>query len=522
MLKPLICLAHANVSLRDAGMSFDVLKDISLTLYEGEHIAILGENGAGKSTLLKLLRGEVWANPPDINIKPNVKQKPIQHKNQYGHAHLATSPTAINPITWFIDDHAETSPIMGRKLTSLVSASKQELYIRHEWDLSGNDILLTAFSDSELLHYIPNHNQKKAVHHMAESLKCTHLLKQDAYTLSQGQLRLLILGRALLRKSKVLLLDEYMEGLDNNTSQIILEAITASESTLVFTGHRASSIPSFVKHIYYLKDGRLEKLKSNIFREIKPFKQEQLVKIENNKKLIEIENATVYIDRKIVLQNISWTWMQGEHWYLQGANGAGKSSFLQLLASELYPALGGSIKRYKHTKHSLELLDNLNSIQQTIKLINDKMHMTYAYDVTGLEFVLSGIDSVIGIYRNYSEEEYTKANGILHEFHLSHLANRHIRSLSTGQLRLLLIARSLITKPSILLLDEPFNGLDHRAYSAIRQMREELSLHVSIMLVSHYKEDRLDCITNEARLENRELVSSVDGLMRYVCFSYNS
>ncbi len=115
--------------------------------------------------------------------------------------------------------------------------------------------------------------------------------------------------------------------------------------------------------------------------------------------------------------------------------------------------------------------------------------------------MLSGIDNVIGEYRNYKPEEIEQALKLLHLFGIKHLESRRISTLSTGQLRNLFIARALITKPEVLLLDEPFSALDTKARLRCMQSLDEISNHVSIVLVSHYDDDQLTCINRHAFFE---------------------
>ncbi len=538
---PLISLCHTHVHLLHEGQQRHVLQDIHFCLHAGEHVAILGANGAGKSTLLRLLRGEVWASSApaaEPAAEPAAALRSPQEK----------------PITWYVQGVAETSPIMGKRMTALVSAAKQERYVRQEWRLSGEDILLTAFSDSELLYFIPEQHQKEAVYAMAKSLSCLHILSQEACTLSQGQLRLLMLGRALLQKRPVLLLDEYMEGLDAPTRALLLKALqnnsfdagapsgakNAGVSTYIFTGHRQSSVPPWVKHIYMLQNGRLEKIstekstQSTTTQKLEasswkdtisvacacsdsysvsgpcsstsatpPFSQESVH--------MRLENATVFVERKPLLHDISWAWHQGEHWFLHGANGAGKSTFLRLLAGDEYVAFGGLLQRFRlHTAQAPELLQNRVDIGSAVRLVSDKAQMTYAYDCTALKAVLSGIDQVQGQYRSYSEEEHAHAENMLKQFDVLALAHRHIHSLSTGQMRRVLLARALMPcaqgfKPQILLLDEPFSGLDTDAAQQLQHVLQSLCHDVGMLLVSHYSEDCLPCINRHAIMEQGRL-----------------
>ncbi len=486
----LIELSAVNVSLRHEGFCQEVLHNITFNLEEGQHVAILGANGAGKSTFLRLLGGEIFA-------------------------------TAGN-ITWHLHGKAEQSPIMGRRMATLISHAKQEAYVRQEWRLSGEDILLTAFSASstdQLLYFIPDAEQKKAAQRMAESINAKHLLHQEACTLSQGQLRLLLLGRALLRSPKVLLLDEYLDGLDDANRINILHVLKDCGCTLVLTDHRENAIPTWVKHIYTMEQGHLLKntvpatTKADASLSTIPVNEKALPRqTQQNKDIkkltfIDIQNATVFIDRNPILRRICWQWQEGEHWRLHGVNGSGKSTFLRLLAADEHVAFDGGTLRRRFKRFGEKHVSELALVRSGLALLSAELQQTYGYDVTGLECVLSGLDTVQGTYRIYDEKEITQAQEFLRRFHLQNLEDRRIRSLSTGQLRRLLLARLLMGEPELLLLDEPFSGLDQASYKAMRHLLEEeaFSGRVHILLVSHYEDDHLACINRQMCMQQGQL-----------------
>ncbi len=469
----LIDVSKVSVTLRHTGLCHEVLHELDFCLRRGEHVVIVGANGAGKSTFLRLLRGEVWA--------------------------------SSGQIYWNCKGQKESSPIMGRSMTSLVSSAKQEAYVRFEWRLNGEDILLTAFSDSELLHFIPDAEQKKAVQNMAERLKVTHLLHQEACTLSQGQLRILLLGRALLQKAPVLLLDEFLDGLDVGKRNEIMNILKDCECTIVLTAHRDNSIPAWIKHRFSMQNGRLQKYaltdSSSIVQKHVPKQAiaSPSTGADSIHTFIDIQNATVFIKRKPILHDISFQWRKGEHWFIAGENGSGKSTFLRLVGGEEFPAFDGGNVRRSFLKYG-ENAKERAVFGRAIGLLSDNKQQTYGYDVTGLELVLSGLDQVEGVYREYSEQECVKALALMQSFALQSLETRRIRSLSTGQLRRLLFARLMLGEPELVLLDEPFSGLDQASTWQIRDLFEAQVEHVHFMLVSHYAEDLLECINRQASM----------------------
>ncbi len=568
MTVPLISIQDARVSHYGAQVLFE---NLNFTIHKGEHTAVLGANGAGKSSLLCLLRGEMYP--------------------QKGR------------VLWHHGDSVESSPLIGRRMTSLVSTAQQELYVRNAWKLSAMDMLLTAFSDSHLLYTVPSHNsddqwQREQACRMAARLGCTHLLHMEAPELSQGQLRLILLGRALLRRCAVLLLDEYTDGLDTAIRSRVLDILEeeAAHCTLVMTAHRLSALPSWMQRRVRIQDGMLTEAmtepaskepaskesgskesgtkesgphtSSISVQEVQtpPHEAQKSYAVDSQNKhdsqasqasqgsaspLIRVRNVTVFVERKAILHDLCWTLCRHahshenerdsvrEHWRISGGNGAGKSSFLRLLAGEFYAAYGGCVERFvrPYASASLELapepVTELASIRRAIRLVSDREQACYAqtrervHDMTAFELVLSGYDGTVGLYEGiygaFSEVEKERVHALLRRFGLATLEQRRIRTLSSGQLRRLFLARALVSRayvseessaykgdawtvsevllPEILLLDEPFSGLDAQARLQMLNMLEDIATDVHLVLVSHYDEDCPTCINRHAHME---------------------
>ena len=490
----LITVRDARLTLwREGGEQQRVLgnaqEGLHFDLQRGQHTAIFGPNGAGKSTFLRLLRGEAWLEP------------------QGGSIH------------WYTEQGAEDAPLAGRALASMVSAAQQDLYVRQGWDISGEDLLATGFTDSPLLYTAPETKQRQAVREIAEKLCITGLLRRPVPALSQGQLRILLLGRALVRRPAVLLLDEYTDGLDAPTRVRMLEVLekAAPYSTIVLSSHRVDTIPAWIARRLYLEGGVFHQQVPACYaaRPMGPEGGTALpageVKAPGTEEsgadlppLVELNNATIYIERQQVLRGITWVWRRGEHWNIYGGNGAGKSTLLRLLAGDEYPALGGSIARHL-PRHGGAVTD-LERIRRGVRLVSDQQQACYGYDLNGLELVLTGFDNSVGLYRFASEKEEEEALRWMQLLRVRPLARRRISSLSTGQLRRLLLARALAGTPDILLLDEPCTGLDPHARSEVLDALASLAEEgVHLALVSHHGADCLPVLNRQARMEGGQL-----------------
>ncbi len=468
-------------------------KGFDFQVNEGEHIAILGANGAGKSTFLRLLRGDAWLKSGEISW--------LSEENG--------------------SEYMEHTPLTAKSMCVLVSNAEQERYLKVNWNITAEELLSTGFSKTSLLYNELTTEQKEKLYSLAEELNISHLLNNYVPTLSHGQLRILLLARAILSSAKIILLDEYTDGLDVYYREQVFSLLEkiSHKATFVMTTHRLETLPHWIKKSYYLKDGFFSSTIPNEYTlegqlQITCDEKLALEERESNNTsalanfppLIDIKNADVYVDSNKVLHQVNWIWKRDEHWLIHGANGSGKSTFLKLLAGDLYPALGGSITRHLPSQSLNGEIYTMREIKKLIRLVSDKLQATYSYDINCYELILSGIDNTIGIYREFTEKEHDEAMQWMQFTQMENFKNRSIFSLSTGQLRRLLLARAMLGKPEILLLDEPYNGLDVFARKDFNKLLENLiENNVHIVVVSHHEKDSYLC-TKSAKIDKDELI----------------
>ena len=171
--------------------------------------------------------------------------------------------------------------------------------------------------------------------------------------------------------------------------------------------------------------------------------------------MIALERASVWLGQRQVLQEISWKLRRGEHWLITGPNGAGKSTLLRLLRAEIRPARGGRI-RWPGLGNPTDVW----TLRRRIALVSPELRARYRFPSSVFEAVASGFDSSIGLTRALTEEERERVRRLLETFELDGMTDRRLSSLSYGQRHRTLIARTLATDPEIVLLDEPWEGLD--------------------------------------------------------------
>ena len=190
----------------------------------------------------------------------------------------------------------------------------------------------------------------------AGSLGCVALLTRRLPELSQGQLRLVLLGRALARDPALLLLDEYLDGLDSGHRRRLDDVLAAyaARGTVIFATHRPESVPDWCAGRAWMRDGRLfageppaGAAAAAALDARHPFRSAP-VGTEGGAAppIFDLARVSVYIDRRKVLHDITWQLRPGEHWRISGPNGSGKSTLLRLLAGDEFAAAGGRLTRF--------------------------------------------------------------------------------------------------------------------------------------------------------------------------------
>jgi len=221
----------------------------------------------------------------------------------------------------------------------------------------------------------------------------------------------------------------------------------------------------------------------------------------NNDLAINIEHANVLLDGKEILKDICWQVKRGEKCFILGANGAGKTTLVKTILGYLWPLYGAKVEVLGDLYGEVNLTQLRKSIAWVSPFIQE--HLDPA--LTGLDMVLSSTDGFLGFYRKATEDELQRAEKLLTRLNALHLANKSICAMSSGQQMKILIARALLTKPELMILDEPNVFLDIaerefvlKTINQIAQERPELT----IIFISQRIEDILPVFTTGMILNN--------------------
>lgn len=224
-------------------------------------------------------------------------------------------------------------------------------------------------------------------------------------------------------------------------------------------------------------------------------------------KIIEIKNCDVYLESKKVLNNFSLMVNEGQHLAIIGPNGSGKSTLIRLLMRDLYPAFN------KTNKAEVKILGqdshNIFELRHEIALISIKFadELLTASPLTIFDAVASAFTASYGFNfdQKITQKQVDETNETLKKLDLFAIKNQMIHELSTGQLRRVLIARAMVLRPKIILLDEPTAGLDISASYKFMQFLQKILYETTIILVTHHLEEIMPEINNVLLLKEGEI-----------------
>ncbi len=467
-----------------------VLRNISWRIHNGENWVIVGPNGGGKTTLLRVIGGRLWPSPQS-------RGKRLYH----------------------FEEKSCQSPVGLDGQIAFLSAEGQQHYLRQDWELTGEEIVLTGFAGTALLYERPSAAQRKEARSLISRLHLKELAGMNYHHMSHGELRKILLARALAGSPRVLLLDEFCHGLDASSRTgllaLINQIIGQGSVQVVLTAHRREEIPSALTHFAHMADGRMDKqggidnLPQNLFGQLAVNKSNRRPAVKNIPSMeIKIVKSNLYLDGNggdliKILKGINWQIQPGENWVVAGPNGAGKSTLLRLIYGDVTCASGGKVERFCG-ETSLSVLE----ARQRMSCISVDLQVRMEVDVKVKQAVASGFIGGVGLAGKMSPGRWRRVHIELKRLGLEPLGDATLEQLSYGQVRKVLFARALVSEPSLLLLDEPLEGLDGQTRAEIIDLLEQLGQEDrQLIMASHHREDFPSIMTHCLRLEKGCIVS---------------
>ncbi len=203
-------------------------------------------------------------------------------------------------------------------------------------------------------------------------------------------------------------------------------------------------------------------------------------------KIITLEGVSMSWDERVALRDINFTVNSGDFIAITGPNGGGKTTLLKLILKLLKPTTG-SVTYFK---------DGVAVDKLHIGYLPQKNHIDSSFPISVEQVIASGLIGVKGITKEEKHERVVETIALMG---LENHRRNSIGELSGGQLQRTLLGRAIISRPEIIVLDEPLSYVDKRFESHIYEIVSQLAKHTTILLVSHE-------MTKIATMANRHLI----------------
>ncbi len=453
-----------------------VLRDIDWRIRPGQRWMLIGANGAGKTQLLKILAGDVWPTPTGRELRR---------------------------YRW----RGETfdTPYGVKEEIAYLGAERQDRYERHEWNFSVEQIVGTGLYRTDTPLDALTVVDRRRVAALLRRFDMGHLAARRFLTLSYGERRLVLLARALATRPQLLLLDEPFNGLDQAHGGILrrwLVRSTASALPWVLATHRADEVPASATHAAVLEEGRWRyrgvrnRAPLRCLSDAVPLAPSPAPGVPRGKRnvLVRLAGADVYLDGVHVLRNLSFEIGAGECWVVHGANGSGKTTLLRAIHGD--HGIAGEVWRA-----GIEPGVPLERFRQQVGWISPQLQSRFPRWLPVAEVVQSGRHASIGLHEPLTAADRPGTQRALNRFGLAHLAGRIVGELSYGQMRRVLFARAWVHRPRLLLLDEPYAGVDAPTRARLMADIEQLIAQgVTVMMAAHHRDEWPRSISHELRL----------------------
>jgi molybdate transport system ATP-binding protein len=500
---PVITLDDITVRLRHRWL----LPHTTWQIRQGQQWAVLGPNGSGKTTLAKALCGRL----------PLVQGRLIHHP----HPHNRGCPTAL---------------VTCEAQRTLV---RQAEWHQHLCDFSGKIMKPPTVADWLQTAIPPDKNPARkpdpaSLMALIQGLPLKTLLEKPLQVLSGGEQRLALIARALIRQPRLLVLDEPFSNLDTPARQVLktaLQTLVGRKIQLVLITHRADEIISAITHLLILKDGRVTDCgtKTTLFTRHRPDEPTRIAAQPLRPQaagdaaggdetmapvILRLQKVTVQYGDTKVLDGVDWTVRRGENWALIGPNGAGKTTLLKLIYGDQLQVYANKVWLFGHRRGTGE---SLWEVKRRMAMVAGDLNDRYQKQIPVFEVICSGFFDSVGLYRRCSPAQLAAASSWVDRLELADISQRPFAQLSSGQRQIVLIARAMVKRPALLILDEPANHLDAlnrcrmlQCVDAIGRLRS-----TQLIYVTHHADEIPACTTHILILRNGRVADIQSGTLRF-------
>jgi molybdate transport system ATP-binding protein len=492
-----------NVSVRKYEST--VLSSIDWNIEQGENWAIVGPNGSGKTVLLDIIAGK-W---PLLSGKITYGwQAPLRETIE-----LASNDYSFNRIVSagaeyyqqrFHAYESERAPTVRAILTGQLKP--------------------VGTVDDKSVKLEPSRISEEELASISELLSITHLLDHPFVTLSNGETRRMLLAKSLLKKPKVLMLDNAFSGLDVHSREVLRNALTelTRQGVTVIMATTATEIPACITHVVELAEGKIFKtMPVTQFRgnadhhshlampdatKLAHFGHPEFIDF---KYALDLRNGKVKYHDQLILDHVNWKIAKGEKWALSGPNGSGKSTLLSIITADNPQRFANDFDLFDLKRGGIGA--SIWDIKQKIGHVSPELHLYFPRDTPVFKTIASGFFDATGVFfKKLTEIQIERVHEVAELLHVHQLIEKDFSQLSKGQQRMVLLARALVKNPPLLILDEPCQGLDADAIDYFKAVVNAIcdTDQRTLIYVSHYPNEIPSCVTHYLKLEKGKVIES--------------
>ncbi len=427
--------------------------------------AIAGRNGSGKTLYVDQLRKQLASD----------KVRYIAFTDSYG---VNVDGQYYLQLRWNQHDIDHETPTVGELL--------QRAYL-----LTGED---TA-------------ERRELQQHLYSLFHMDEFLDKYIITLSSGELRKFQLTKTLFSNPQLLIMDNPFIGLDAETRDqlrdLLKQLAEERDMEIMLVMSKTDDIPDYVTDIKYFSEP--EEIPAHVLPKEKCEAILSLPYTDNDydcQHVIDMKKVTIRYGERTILKDLDWTVKNGERWALSGQNGSGKSTLLSLVCADNPQSYACDITLFDRPRGSGE---SIWDIKKHIGYVSPEMHRSYKRNLPAIRIVASGLMDSIGLYAVPNAQDYDKCRWWLDMFGIGHLADKPFLQLSSGEQRLVLLARAFVKDPQLLILDEPLHGLDLWNRRLTKDIIETFCQRrgKTMIMVTHYQEELPNVITNNLYLKKQ-------------------
>lgn len=488
MEKPLISVKKAGISF----LNVPVLTNVNIEIYRAQCWAIVGRAGSGKTSLLNAIAGNIQLHKGEIN--------------RY-----------FTPAENTVNFHQMIAYVASRHHFRNLS-NTADFYYQQRYNSSDSEDALTVNDYLKSIN-TPHPSAYWDFDKVVTLLRLTTLADKQLIKLSNGETKRLMIAAALLKNPLLLLLDNPLTGLDVETRAQFNEIISkiASAGITIVIATSPHEIPDAVTHVAILQNQQVSITTKDQFKtdysdlEEQPALQFDLsglldrYPVPDYRHIVAMQNVNVKYGDKTILNNVDWHINQGEHWALMGPNGAGKSTLLSLINGDNPQAYANDITLFDKKRGTGE---SIWDIKKKTGFISPELYQYFPADSSCLHTIESGYYDTIGLFRPSDQAKAEKALKWMQVLGIDQYARQLLKNIPASAQRLCLLARAMVKCPTLLILDEPCQGMDDRQIAHFKALVDTIcqQTNITLIYVTHYQEHIPDSVTRVLKLANGYVV----------------